>query len=70
MSASATFFDRKLCNGMGLCAINDINTVRDDELSTEVLERLLLEMDPQEQAAIDQAVEEMKLGIAKNTGQS
>ena len=52
MSSSATFFERKLCNGMGLCAIDDPLTVRDDEIHPELLERLLLEEVALQRAAV------------------
>lgn len=45
MSASETFFNRKLCNGMGLCAIDDPTTIRDDEVSSALFEELLIESD-------------------------
>ena len=42
LSASKTFFDRKLCNGMGLCAMEDNLTISDEHITTTILEELLL----------------------------
>lgn len=51
LSASQTFFDRKLCNGMGLCALEDRMSISDEEVSTGVLEDLLLQEDEDEEDA-------------------
>eukprot|EP00750_Incisomonas_marina_P007503 INCI14990.1.p1 GENE.INCI14990.1~~INCI14990.1.p1 ORF type:complete len:473 (+),score=95.18 INCI14990.1:1044-2462(+) len=51
LSASQTFFDRKLCNGMGLCALEDRMSISDEQVSTSILEDLLLHEDVVEEDA-------------------
>ncbi len=43
LSASKTFFDRKLCNGMGLCALDDHRTLSDNNVTAAALHNMLLE---------------------------
>mgnify|MGYP000754531971 CR=1 FL=1 len=42
MSSSEEFFDRKLCNGLGMCAMDDPLTVSDDELTPALFESLVM----------------------------